>query len=583
MIGRTAFPPIGDLPYLLTLSGHDFLWFRLAPAEKAPTGREELLPREELPVLVLFDGWASLFRDRVVPWRIAMSEKVRNQLETDALPAFVAGRRWYAAKSEAVRRVELADYVEWKSRERSWLVTLARVEGTSGATQTYFLPLTLAWEDVDETMVNALGSFTIARARQQAQAGVLADAFGDETFVRALVAAVGEGVQVKSARGSLQFKPTSAFARLVGSDVATLPATMPGAQSSNTIVSLGDRVFVKGYRRLQAGVNPEVEIGRYLTDVVQFAHCVPVAGSVEYLAEDGRTATLALIQQYVFNQGSGWDFTLNHLDRFFEDASRGARGAPAPDVHDGYTALARTLGMRTGELHAAFARNTGDPAFDPVPLGTADIGAWTERVRAEAMAVLDRLRRRRDALPESIRDDVDRLIALRDDLLARIAAHAKDRGDGVKTRLHGDYHLGQVLLVHNDFMIIDFEGEPSRTMEERAQKHSPLKDVAGMLRSFDYAMHTALFKFVSERPDAREAVESAGLQWQARAADAFLDGYDEVAHANGLTSARAEMKGLLELFVLEKAVYELKYEVDNRPDWVRIPLIGLLNILEGGR
>jgi maltose alpha-D-glucosyltransferase/alpha-amylase len=583
LIGRTAFPAIGDLSYLLTLSGHDFLWFRLAPAENAPAGREELLPREELPVLVLFDGWASLFRDRVVPWRIAMSEKVRKQLEAEVLPAFVAGRRWYAAKSEGLRRVELADHVEWTPRDRSWLITLSRVETASGETQTYFLPLTLAWEDVDEPLVNALGSFTIARARQQAQAGVLADAFGDENFVRAIVAAVGEGVQVKSARGSVQFKPTSAFARLVGSDVAKLPATMPGAQSSNTIVSLGDRVFVKGYRRLRAGVNPEVEIGRYLTDVVQFAHCVPAAGSVEYLAEDGRTATLALIQKYVYNQGSGWDYTLNHLDRFFEDASRETTGTARGDAHDGYTALARVLGMRTGELHAAFARNTGDPAFDPVPLAAADVGAWTERVRADAMAVLDRLGRRRDALPESIRDDVDRLIAQRDPLLARIAAHAKDRGEGVKTRLHGDYHLGQVLLVHNDFVIIDFEGEPSRTIEERALKHSPLKDVAGMLRSFDYAMHTALFKFVSERPDAREAVEAAGQQWQEQAAGAFLDGYDEVAHASGLTSARAEMTGLLELFVLEKAVYELKYEVDNRPDWVRIPLIGLLNILKGSR
>ena len=582
LIGRTAFPPIGELPYLLTLSAHGFLWFRLAAAESAPAWREEQLPREELPVLVLFDGWASLFRDRVVPWRITMSEKVRNQLESEALPAFVAGRRWYAAKGEPVRRVEIADHVEWKPGDRSWLVTLARVEGAS-ETQTYFLPLTLAWEDVEESLVNTLGGFAIAKARQQAEVGVLADAFGDEAFVRALVAAVGEGVQLKSARGSLHFKPTSAFARLVGSDLAALPATMPGAQSSNTIVSLGDRVFIKGYRRLRAGVNPEVEIGRYLTDVVQFAHCVPVAGSVEYLAEDGRTATLALIQKYVYNQGSGWDYTLNHLDRFFEDASRGSTTAPGPDVHDGYTALARMLGKRTGELHAAFARRTGDPAFDPVPLGMADVAAWTERVRGDAVAVLDRLGRRRDALPEPIHDDVDRLLAQRDPLLARIAAHATDRGEGVKTRLHGDYHLGQVLLVHNDFVIIDFEGEPSRTMEERAQKHSPLKDVAGMLRSFDYAMHTALFKFVAERPDAREAVEAAGQQWQAQAADAFLDGYDEVGRASGLTSARAEMKGLLELFVLEKAVYELKYEVDNRPDWVRIPLTGLLNTLKGGR
>ena len=583
LIGRTAFPPVGELPYLLTLSGHGFLWFRLAAAENAPAWREELLPREELPVLVLFDGWASLFRDRVVPWRISLSEKVREQLEGEVLPEFIAGRRWYAAKSETVRRVEIADHVEWKPGDRSWLVALARVQGTSDETQTYFLPLTLAWEDVDEGLVNALGSFTIAKARQQAQVGVLADAFGDETFVRALVTAVGEGVQIKSARGSLHFKPTSAFARLVGTDLAALPVTMPSAQSSNTIVSLGDRVFLKGYRRLQAGVNPEVEIGRYLTDVVQFAHCVPVAGSVEYVAEDGRTATLALVQKYVYNQGSGWDYTLNYLDRFFEDISREATTVTGADVHGGYTALARTLGMRTAELHAAFAQSTGDPAFDPVPLAAPEVAAWTERVRDEATRVLDRLERRRDALPESVRPDADRLLAQRDRLLARIAAHANDDGKGIKTRLHGDYHLGQVLLVQNDFVIIDFEGEPSRTMEERAQKHSPLKDVAGMLRSFDYAMHAALFKFVSERPDAREAVEPAGRQWQAQAAGAFLEGYDEVARASGVTSARAEMKGLLELFVLEKAVYELKYEIDNRPDWVRIPLIGLLDTLQRSR
>ena len=583
LIGRTAFPPIGELPYLLTLSGHGFLWFRLAAAENAPAWRKELLPREELPVLVLFDGGASLFRDRVVPWRITLSEKVRQQLEGEVLPEFIAGRRWYAGKSEPVRRVEIADHVEWKPGDRSWLVALARVQGTSDETQTYFLPLTLAWEDVDEALVNALGSFTIAKARQQAQVGVLADAFGDETFVRALVAAVGEGVQIKSARGSLHFKPTSAFAQVVGPDLTALPATMPNAQSSNTIVSLGDRVFIKGYRRLQPGVNPEVEIGRYLTDVVQFAHCVPVAGSVEYLAEDGRTATLALVQKYVYNQGSGWDYTLNYLDRFFEDISREATTATGADVHGGYTALARTLGMRTAELHAAFARRTGDPAFDPVPHGAADVAAWTERVREEAIRALDRLERRRDALPEFARADADRLLAQRDRLLARIAGHANDRSEGSKTRLHGDYHLGQVLLAQNDFVIIDFEGEPSRTMEERAQKHSPLKDVAGMLRSFDYAMHSALFKYIAERPDAREAVEPAGRQWQAQAAGAFLDGYDEVARGSRLGSARAEMKGLLELFVLEKAVYELKYEVDNRPDWVRIPLTGLLGTLESGR
>jgi maltose alpha-D-glucosyltransferase/alpha-amylase len=579
LIGRTPFPPIGELPYLLTLSGHSFLWFRLAPAEKAPASREELLPRDELPVLVLFDGWASLFRDRVVPWRIKMSEKVRSQLETEALPAFIAGRRWYAAKSEPIRRVEIADHVEWSPGDRSWLVTLARVESTSGETQAYFLPLTLAWEDSDEAQVDALSSFTIAKARQQAQVGVLADALGDESFVRALVTAVGANLEVKTARGTLNFKPTSAFARLVGPDLPALQATMTGAQSSNSIVSLGDKVFVKGYRRLQAGVNPEVEIGRYLTDVVQFAHCAPVAGSVEYVAEDGRTATLAMVQQYVYNQGSAWDYTLNYLDRFYEDISRQAPTASGPDAHSGFNALMRTLGLRTGELHAAFARRTGTPAFDPVPLAAADVSALAESVRVAAAEVLDRLARRRDSLPEAVRGEADRLLAEREALLARIAAHSGDPSEGIRTRVHGDYHLGQVLLVQNDFVITDFEGEPSRTMEERSQKHSPLKDVAGMLRSFDYAMHAALFKFIAGRPDAREAVETAGRQWQTHTVDAFLDGYEEAGRGAGLPNPRAQMKKLLELFILEKAVYELKYEVDNRPDWVRIPVSGLASAL----
>jgi len=193
--------------------------------------------------------------------------------------------------------------------------------------------------------------------------------------------------------------------------------------------------------------------------------------------------------------------------------------------------------------------------------------------------VLERLARRRDTLPELVRAEADRLLEKREALLARIATHASDGSEGVRTRVHGDYHLGQVLLVQNDFVITDFEGEPTRTMEERSQKHSPLKDIAGMLRSFDYAMHAALFKFVAGRPDAREAVEAAGRHWQTQTVAAFLDGYEEAARGTGLPNPRTQTKKLLELFILEKAVYELKYEVDNRPDWVRIPVSGLASVL----
>ena len=578
LLGRTPFPPIADRPYLLTLAGHAFLWFRLASAQQVP-GHNEQVTYQELPVLVLFDGWASLFRDRVVPWRIGMSEKVRNQLETDALPAFVAGRRWYAAKSQAIRRVEIADHVEWKPRNRTWLVAIMRVE-TEAEGQAYFMPLTLAWEDFDEPLMRALSPFAVAKVRQQAQVGVLADAFGDETFVRALVVAVGEGATQKSARGTIHFRPTTAFAELAGADVESLPVSTPGAHSSNTVVALADRLFVKAYRRLQVGVNPEVEIGRYLTEVVRFAHAVPVAGSVEYVADDGRTATLALVQGYVQNQGDGWDYTQSYLERFFDDTSREAPQASGPDVHGAYMTLARTLGVRTAELHAAFARSRGNPAFDPEPMTPADVTALSQRVRDEAVSALERLARRLDALAPSVRSAAERLLAARDRLSERIARHASGPAGGPKTRIHGDYHLGQVLLVQNDFVITDFEGEPSRPLAERARKQSPLKDVAGMLRSFDYARSAALFNFATERGDVRERVEAAGRHWRVQAAHAFVDGYDEIVRAAGLASPRGEAGGLLELFVLEKALYELAYEADNRPDWLGIPLDGLLDILD---
>jgi len=584
LMGRTPFPPIGDLPYLLTLSGHGFLWFRLAAGGEVPAWHEERLPRDELPVLVLFDGWASLFRDRVVPWRITMSEKVRAQLEREALPAFVAGRRWYAAKGSATGAVTLVDHVEWPGGDRSWLVALARVERDKGEGDTYFLPLTLGWEGGDEERMRTLASLTIAKVRQQSQVGILADAFGDDAFCRALVAAIGTGGELKMARGRLSFRPSKAFPEIAGPAYDRLPVAAPGAQSSNTIIAFDERLFLKAYRRLQIGNNPEVEIGRFLTDVARFRNSVPVAGSVEYVGADGSTTVVALLQAYVANQGDGWAYTLSHLDRVMEQ-SPGQQEPPGTGVnlHGGYLALIRTLGRRTGELHSALATRTGDPAFDPEPIAAADVAAWTRRVGAAAAEALDRLETQRKALSDAARPEADGLLARRKEIAARIEAHGRDRVTAAKTRLHGDYHLGQVLIVQNDFMIADFEGEPARTLAERAEKQTPLKDVAGILRSFDYAMHVALANMGPERSEAHAQLERVGREWQAQSREAFLDGYEEIARASGLALPRGAGSELLELMLLEKAFYELRYELENRPDWVRIPLRGLTDILGPGR
>ncbi|MDQ6923776.1 MAG: maltose alpha-D-glucosyltransferase, partial [Pseudomonadota bacterium] len=558
VMGRASFPSIGDAPYVLTLPGHGFMWFRLAKGDEAAAKRDDRTLREELPVLVLFDGWQSLFRDRVVPWRIALSEKVRAQLERDLLPAFVAAQRWYAAKGETLKRVALIDYVQWGKAppEGSWLITLASAERAAGEAQTYLLPLTLVWEDAPDERMRAVQDATIARVRQQGRVGVLADAFADEDFCRALAGAIGAGEDIRCARGTIRFMRTPAFtglAGLAGDDAAAWqgPVRSTGGQSSNTVLVLGERLLLKAYRRLHAGINPELEIGRFLSETVGFAHAVPVAGAIEYLAADGAVTTLALLQGFVDNQGDAWGYTLNYVEQFLEQHRDGVVpvGEPA-DIHGGYLALIRTLGKRTAELHAALAHRTGNAAFDPEAIEPRDISAWVRHAHDVAAATLDRVEQRRATLDVATQPQAAQLLAARIELLKRIDTCAPQTVRAFKTRLHGDYHLGQVLIAQNDFVITDFEGEPARPLAERRQKHSALRDVAGMLRSFNYALHQAIAHATIERPDALASLQAPARAWEAVTRIAFLDAYRETASRAGLFTSWDEMRGLLNLFLL---------------------------------
>ncbi len=578
MLGRTPFPPIGELPYLLTLPRHGFYWFRLATDAPVPDWHAESGARDDLPVMVLFDGWASLFRDKVVPWRIGMAQRVREQFETEVLPQFVAAQRWYGAKGEPLGRVRVVDHVIWESHGESWLIAQVEVDA-GGESARYQLPLALAWEDRDEGRMKALAPAALAKVRQQANVGVMADAFGDEAFARAVIEAMPAQRVIATAQGTLRFAPTRAFGRIAGGDFARLPVGRPQAQSSNTVLTIGERLFLKAYRRLRPGVNPELEVGRFLSEVAGFEHCVPVAGAWEYAGADGTVTTVALLQAYVANQGDGWAYTLDYLDRHLEE-HRTAADAPPADAHGGYLSLVHTLGVRTAELHRAFALQTGDPAFDPVPLEPGDLAAWQARVRADLRDTLALLERRLGELPVPVREEAQAALAWRDALALRIdATRAPDAGLA-KTRHHGDYHLGQVLVASNDFVIIDFEGEPARPLAERRAKHSALRDVAGMLRSFGYARWTALERAARDGKDAAKLAPLAA-GWEAQARGAFLAGYDEVARGAGLHPSLDAVRGLVELFELEKALYELRYELDNRPAWVRVPLAGI-NALAGG-
>ncbi|MBW7832388.1 MAG: maltose alpha-D-glucosyltransferase [Simplicispira suum] len=574
MLGRTAFPPIGDLPYLLTLPSYGFYWFNLSSDAAMPTWHEESVALPERPMLVLFDGWTSLFRDRVMPWRIGMAERLRIQFETEALPRHIEVQRWYATKVHAISRARLLDESIWQDGDTSWLLPILEIQGPPEPAL-YFMPLALAWEDSEEERMKSLEPGALAKVRQQAQVGVMGDAFFDERFTHAVVRAIARETQVDTRDGQLHFVPTALGRALDLPQIAALPVSRPSPVSSNTVVTVGEALFLKGYRQLRVGIHPEAEVGRFLTEKAVFPHCVPVLGSIEYTAKDGRRITLGLLQSYVSNQGDGWAFAMDYLARFLSQL-RDANEQSAPDVHGVFVSLMQMLGQRTAELHAALALRTGDPAFDPEPLTAQDVEGLREHARSEATTTWELLRTSLESLPAAVQDDARRVLERQAEALARIDTLQTAGKTGLRTRFHGDYHLGQVLVSRNDFVIIDFEGEPARSFDERRTKSSPLRDVAGMLRSFNYARWSAL------RQQAQNATEltrldAAARDWEQQTRAAFLAGYGRMDAANTGLDIQ-----LLELFELEKACYELRYELGNRIDWVTVPLRGILALLDRG-
>jgi maltose alpha-D-glucosyltransferase/alpha-amylase len=394
--------------------------------------------------------------------------------------------------------------------------------------------------------------------------------------------AMDEDAKIPFGNGHIAFATTGVFRELAGDAPAELPVHRPHIDSSNTTLFIGDKLFLKGYRQIQQGVSLEWEIGRFLTEMSPFDHVVPIAGTMFYEDPDGHASSLALLQSLVANQGNAWDYTQDMLKRFLEDClvEPEKMGVDAEGYPGVYLMQVRILGQRTGELHRALAKETGEPDFDPEPMGAKDCQALVKALSEDVEHTLAKLERSLGSLPETQRPAAEGLVGMKSAALARIAGFDLGGLNALKTRFHGDYHLGQVLLRRNDFIIIDFEGEPARPLAERRRKQSPLKDVAGMLRSFDYAAFAALSAASAENPHQREVLEPFTREWTHWASQAFLEGYEQALAGDPCYPADADhARVLISLFSLEKALYELRYELDNRPTWVDVPLRGLLELL----
>jgi maltose alpha-D-glucosyltransferase/alpha-amylase len=576
LMGRNAFPPIGELPYFLTLPAHGFFWLLLSESEPPPAWHIERLPATELPVLVLNGGIKTFLADEAVAPEYSVPGRTLQQLQKEVLKEFLLPRRWFAGKGGGPFKVKLGARTIWDTGSGAWLFTLIDIEFADKHVQRYFLPLTVAWDGVSDSGVLRTADWTLAKVREHARVGVLVDAFADPAFCTALAKAVEARTQIPFDGGELHFEPTFVCAELVALGIE--PVQHLGREQSNTSVVLGEALFVKGYRQARPGINPDVEMARYLT-AAGFKFIAPLAGSVDYTRADQPPTTLVALFGYARNQGDGWSYALNHLDRY-ASTLLSEKQADTPAPHALFNTQMQTLGSRIGELHAVLARQTSDPAFAPEPLTDEDIHSWRETVIAEAGRTLDQLRDRLASVPESAQEKARTLLAEREHIIARIGQLATGPVDTVRTRHHGDLHLGQVLLTADDFLITDFEGEPARPIEERRGKHSPLRDVAGMLRSFDYARAVALERALTARPDIHERLQAGFQAWYLEASAAFLAGYTEgIGDARTMPPNREDADRFIALFQIEKALYELRYELENRPAWVGVPIDGLLALI----
>jgi maltose alpha-D-glucosyltransferase/alpha-amylase len=436
----------------------------------------------------------------------------------------------------------------------------------------------------------------LAELRQSRREGALVDAIAQDGFALALAEAIRREARtpMKDAGGSplgeICCRHTPLFRQTAPPE--TLSVRRLGAEQSNSSVLFDDYAVLKIYRRLQPGPHPEIEMSRFLVERAGFGNTPPLLATIELdLPGDSgpETSALGVLFGFVRNQGDGWSLALDYLRRYLDDALNEAapgatppgRPADLPDPDHFFLALARQLGLRTAQMHRALSECAGDdPEFAPEPILSEDLARWRGELQESAETILARLERGRAAMPEETRGLADRVIGDGRRLLDAIRRLVPSEIDAVKTRYHGDLHLGQVIAVQNDFYFIDFEGEPARPLAARRRKSTPLRDVAGMIRSFDYAAITAARQIGESRPAAAPRLAALADSWRQRAVDGFRAAYRKAMRGcPAYPASKLQAKALIDFFTLEKAVYEVGYELDNRPEWLAIPLNGVLRVM----
>ena len=589
LMGRAEFPAITDKSYFLTLSPHATLWFSLRP----PVESKQPVPAPIQQPLAVQQACAEL-----------LEGDLRSRTES-YLAAYLQSRPWFSGKGRSINRVQIQDVMGVPVNGQKDLLLILLVDFFEGDPQRYLLPVSLVTGALAEKLEQSSPADIIVRARveQSGTAGILCDAARHQELCRALLEAMARRRSFEAAAGELKAFGNSALRNLVGPRTATIEVSFGTSPQNNRGIIFGAQYYLKLFRRLETGINPELEMGRFLT-ARGFANAPRVAGWLEYRSEQRELTTLGVLSQFLPNAQDAWAYTLDLLSRYF-DRVRTTPPPARPELPAGasvldlsqrdppesvmallgtFAELARLLGQRTAELHLALAGDSQNPDFAPEPFTPFYQRGLFQSMRNLAVRSLEQLRRGLAGVPESLRPEANQVIASQNEIIKRLRAIYEVPVKAQRIRCHGDLHLGEVLYTGKDFIFHDFEGEPGRPLGERRIKRCALRDVASMIRSFAYVTATALFKQIelgSLQEHGLPLLEPWAVFWYRWISAVYLKGYLTALGDTGLLpTAKEHLAILFEAHLLEKMLQETSYELLHRPDLLKIPFRSLLHLLQ---
>ena len=581
VFGGNKFPSVTEQPYVLSLGPFNTYWVTLHKEDKLAT-----LPAAQMPRLV-FDA----------PWERITKKELFAQLD-GILPGYLKKCRWFGGKGKPVRSVSIIDHIAASYSKTASLLLLLEVIYVGSQKERYLLPISYAKQPQALDIAQKEPQSVICQAMLGEEDGIIYDGAYDEQLRSDLLRVIIHRQKIRSRGCSLSSIRSSKFRSSKG---AAYQSIVLKGEQSNTAFVYDKTFFLKLYRRLEGGINPDAEISRYLTEYTDFVNFPSYIGKLEWQCGDSESLSVGLLLEYVENESDGWSYTLDSVNRYLSNAvaqkdklidlikPRSIYEIDPKNIPQSlldlitpvFLEMISLLARRTAELHLALASLDQDQATVPEPFSLFYQKSIYQSMQTMTLEVFSQIQSNLSRLDDETAKQVQEIIDAKQEILNRFKNITTRKISAKKIRIHGDYHLGQILYTGKDFVIIDFEGEPARPLSQRRLKRSALRDVAGMIRSFHYAAHGALIlKPVVQSIDPQELKNLADM-WYYYVSAVFIDSYLQTAgDGQFVPGNKKDFEMLLSNFLLEKAIYELGYEMNNRPDWLAIPLRGVQQLLK---